>query len=211
MSDKFKQQLVEVAKLAYSKSLVNAHEGNLSIRVNDRVYITPSGVCKGFLDEDMIAVTDLNGRVLGGTHKPSSEIRLHLLTYAERPDIGAVVHSHAPYTTSYAVANKPIETKAYPEMIVFFGKIPLADYGTQSSDEIFRGVRKYIPDHDVVLLANHGVMTVGRDIYDAFFKLEAAESIAKVLTLSNILGGEKELPPEKLEELYNLRKGKKGE
>jgi L-fuculose-phosphate aldolase len=208
MTDRLKQQLVEVAKLAYDKGLVNAHEGNLSLRAGDKVYITPSGVCKGFLEQDMIAVTDLNGKVLEGTCKPSSEIRLHLLTYAERPDIGAVVHSHAPYTTAYAVANKPIKTKAYPEMIVFFGEIPLADYGTQSTDEIFHGVKKYIGNHEVVLLANHGVMTVGKDIYDAFFKLEVLKVLQGTYT-GKCTWGRKELPEEKLIELYNLRNGKK--
>jgi L-fuculose-phosphate aldolase len=205
MSDPIKQQLVDVAKLAYNKGMVNTYEGNLSVRNNEKVYITPSSVCKGLLSEEMIIVTDLSGNILEGNLKPSSEVRLHLLTYLSRCDIGAVVHAHAPYTTAYAVANKPIETKAYPEMIVLFDKIPVAQYGTPSTNEIFKGIEKYISSYDAILLANHGIMTLGKSIYDAFFKLEAAESIAKVLTLAKILGGEKDLPANKLEELYALR------
>ena len=205
MADMLKGQLVEVAKLAYNKGIVNAYEGNLSLRNGDRVYITPSGVSKGLLDEDMVVVTDLSGNILEGKLKPSSEIRLHLFSYRRRPDIGGVVHAHAPYTTAYAVANRPIETKAYPEMIMFFDKIPLADYGTPGTDEIFQGVEKYIENYDAILLANHGIMTVGKSVADAFFKLEAAESIARVLALAKILGGEKDLPASKLQELYDLR------
>lgn len=208
MSDILKGQLIEVARLAYNKGIVNAYEGNLSLRNGDRVYITPSGVSKGLLDEDMVVVTDLKGNILEGTLKPSSEIRLHLFSYRRRPDIGGVVHAHAPYTTAYAVANRPIETKAYPEMIMLFDKIPLADYGTPSTDEIFQGVEKYIENYDAILLANHGIMTAGKSVADAFFKLEAAESIARVLTLAKILGGEKDLPARKLQELYDMRNHK---
>lgn len=209
MSEQTKKQLVEIARLAYQKGLVNTFEGNLSILDNERVYITPSGVCKGILTEDMIAVTDLEGNALEGAYKPSSEIKLHLGVYKSRPDIKSVVHSHCPYATAYAIANKPIETKAYPEMIVLFDKIPLAAYGTQGTDEIFQGVREYIQDYDIILLANHGIMAAGKDAWDAFFKLEAAEAIAKTLTLAKLAGGEKELPPHKLEELYELRRKKR--
>lgn len=131
---------------------------------------------------------------------------MHLAAYRNRPDIKSVIHAHPPYATAFAVANKPIETKAYPEMIVLFGKIPLAAYGTPSTDEIHYGMDQYVKDYDIILLANHGVIAFGSNAYDAFFKLESAEGIAKVLTLAAQLGGEKELPQNKLEELYEMRK-----
>ncbi|MDP4180752.1 MAG: class II aldolase/adducin family protein [Bacillota bacterium] len=208
MLDEMKSQLVEVAKLAYKKGMVNTYEGNLSVRKGDFICITPSGVSKGLLNEDMISVIDLDGRIIEGSCKPSSEWRLHALSYINRTDINAVIHAHSPYTTAYAIANKAIETKAYPEMIVFFDKIPLADYGTQATDEIFDGVKKYIPDHDAILLANHGIITIGKDIYDTFYRLEAAESIAKALILSEFLGGGKDLPQAKIDELYEIRRNK---
>lgn len=204
LPDEIKKQIVEIARLMYSKNMVNTFEGNISARYNDKIYITPSGKCKGFLDTEMIAVTDLNGNVEEG--KPSSEIKLHLEAYRLRPDIQGVVHAHTPYSTAFALANKPIETKAYPELITFFGEIPLVKYGTPSTNEIFEGLHEHILSHDVVLLANHGVMAAGKDVFDAFFKLEAVESIAKVLYLSQSLGGEKELSADKLEEIYRLKK-----
>lgn len=201
-----KSSIVEVSKLMYQKGMVNAFEGNVSVLFNHRVYITPSAVCKGFLKEDMIVVTDMEGNVLEGKYKPSSEIKLHLAAYRYRPDIRSVIHAHSPYATAFALANKAIESRAYTEMIVLYDKIPLAPYGTPSTDEIHLGVRDLLKEYEIVLLANHGILSVGKDVYDSFFKLESAESMAKVLILTNQLGGEKELPEEKLKELYDLRK-----
>ncbi|KNY27101.1 class II aldolase/adducin family protein [Pseudobacteroides cellulosolvens] len=207
MLEHIKSQLIEIAKLAYNKEMVNTYEGNISIRNGNYICITPSGFPKCLLKEEKIPVIDLDGNVIEGNLKPSSEWKLHALSYINRPDINGIIHSHSPYTTAYAVANKSIETKAYPEMIVFFDKIPLAAYGTQSTDDIFRGVEEFIANYDVILLANHGVLSMGEDVYKAFYKLEAAESIAKVLILSEMLGGGKALSEENLEQLYRIRKG----
>lgn len=206
MLEQIKRQLIEVAKLAYDKEMVNTYEGNISIRNGNYICITPSCFPKSLLSEEMISVIDLEGNVIEGSLKPSSEWKLHTLSYIERSDVNGIIHSHSPYTTAYAVANKSIETNAYPEMIVLFDRIPLAAYGTQSTNEIFTGVREYIKDYDVILLANHGVISTGKDVYAAFYKLEAAESIAKVLILSEMLGGGKALQKEKLDELYDIRK-----
>lgn len=206
LSEVIKKSIIEVAKLMYDKGLVSPYEGNISVLYEEQVYITPGGVCKGYLSEDMIVVTDLNGNVLEGMYKPSSEIKLHLAAYGYRSNIRSVVHAHPPYATAYAVANKSIETKAYTEMIALFDKIPLAKYGTPSTDEIGIGIEEYIDTYDIILLANHGIVTVGIDLLDAFFKLEAAESMAKTLLLTNMLGGEKELPSDELEKLYDINK-----
>lgn len=210
LSEIVKKKIIEISKLMYDKGLVNPYEGNVSILEGEQVYITPRGVCKGYLSEDMIVVTDLNGNVLEGLYKPSSEIKLHLAAYRLRKDIRSVVHAHPPYSTAYAIANKPIETKAYTEMITFFDKIPLAKYGRPSTDEISAGIEEFISMYDIILLANHGIMAVGTDINSAFFKLEAAESMAKTLLFTNLLGGEKELPQSELEILSrNVKTGDK--
>ena len=209
MSEQIRKQIVEVSRLLYDKGMVNAYEGNVSILADNRLYITPSTTCKGFLTEDLIVVTDIYGNIIEGRRKPSSEIKLHLAAYRKRADIKAVVHAHSPYATAYALANKPIESRAYPEMIMLFDRVPLAVYGTPSTDEVYCGMDEHISNHDVILLANHGIIAVGSNVYDAFFKLEAAESIAKVLTFARLVGGEKELPSHKLEELYEIRRGKK--
>jgi L-fuculose-phosphate aldolase len=192
--EKIKNDIVVIAKLMYDKGLVNAYEGNISVRFDDTVYVTPSAECKGFLTSDMLVITDMEGTVLEGQCKPSSEIKLHLAAYKLRGDLKAVIHSHSPYATAYAVANKPIISNAYPEMITFFGQIPLAEYGTPGTDTVFAGLHKYINEFDVVLLANHGVVAVGTDIWDTYFRIEAAESIAKTLLLAEQAGGAVDLP-----------------
>jgi len=209
LSEIIRKKVVEVSKLMYDKGFVNPYEGNVSILHGEQVYITPTGVCKGYLSEDMIVVTDLNGNVLEGMYKPSSEIKLHLAVYKLRSDVTSVVHAHSPYATAYAIANKPIETRGYTEMISFFGKIPLAKYGQPSTDQISAGIEEFIYKHDIILLANHGIIAVGTDIHNAFFKLEAAESMAKTLLLTKLLGGEKELPESELERL--VKKGETGD
>ncbi len=198
MSKKARSEIIETAKLMYAKNMVNAFEGNLSMRAGGNIYVTPTAVCKGYLTEDQIVETDSIGRLTDSSQRVSSEFKLHLAVYEHRPEIHAVVHAHPPFTTAYAVANQPIETKAYPEMIVLYGRVPIAAYGTPSTDAIHADLPQYLPDHDVILLANHGVVAVGETVLDAFFKLESIESMAKTLLLTRLLGGEKTLPDEEL-------------
>jgi len=198
--------ILEVAKLMYEKEMANALEGNVSYRDSDRIYITPSGVCKGRLKSEMIAVVDLSGKQIEGDYTPSSELKMHLECYRLRRDVKAVIHAHSPYATAYSIANKPIVTKAYPEMIVVFDKVPIVEYGTPSTDEIHAGFSGVINCYDVFLLANHGIISVSPDVYDAFFRLEAVESTARILTIVEQLGGEQALPPDKIEKLYEVRR-----
>ncbi len=208
MNIDIRSKLVEVSRMMYQKGMVNAFEGNLSYLDGSYLYITPSGICKGFLNEEMITVTDLEGNIIEGNYKPSSEIKIHLECYSLRPDIKSVIHAHSPYATAYAIANKPIETKAYAEMIMLFGKVPLVKYGTPSTEDIYADLADYIHDYDVVLLANHGILSCGKDIFDAFFKLEAIEGIAKTLVISNLVGGEKDIDDDQLKILYEMKKSK---
>lgn len=196
--------ILKLSKLMYDKGMVNAFEGNLSVKTQEGILITPSQICKGFLTEDLLVETDMQGHIINGSAKPSSEILLHLEAYSIRSDIGAVIHAHSPYATAFAVANKAIETKAYPEMIVLYGKIPLVKYGTPSTPEICSDLKNHLWDHDVVLLANHGIVAVGKDLFEAYFKLESVESIAKVLLLTEILGGGRDLPPDEVSKLHQM-------
>ena len=195
-------EVVLVARLLYDKGLANAFEGNVSIASGDEVYITPSAVCKGFLQAEQIVVIDRKGMVLHADQvRPSSEYKLHLAIYATRPDVRGVVHAHPPYCTAFAVAGREIYADSYPEALALYHKIPLAPYGRPSTDDIWKGVIPFLSDYDIVLLANHGLVAVGPDVRQAFYRLESAESIAKVLILSEALSGPKALPPEELEAL----------
>jgi L-fuculose-phosphate aldolase len=198
MYEELKQVIVEIAKTMDQKNLVNTYEGNLSIKHDGRILITPSGRGKASLTPEIIAVIDENGRQIEGSVRFSSEFRLHAAAYRFRADAAAAIHCHAPYLTSFALNHEPIESQAYPEMINLFGKIPVVPYGTPGTDEIWAGMGPYIRNSKVVLLANHGALAVGLDLYEAFDLLQAAESIAHVLTLAHSRGKVKDLTPEQL-------------
>lgn len=198
-----KSDIVKIAKMMYQKEMVNAFEGNISIKNNDEIIITPSQICKGLLDESMLMTTNLDGQVLSGDYKISSETGLHIEAYKLRKNINAVVHAHSPYATAFAIANKPIESKAYPEMIALFKKVPIIKYGTPSTKEVYDDLKNYIFDYDIVLLQNHGIVAFGSDVFDAYFKLESIESIAKVLLLNQLLGGPSNLPDDEVKKLLS--------
>ena len=204
--DEIRAAILEIAKAMYDKRMVNAFEGNVSYRDGQRIYITPSAQCKGYLKSDMIAVVDMSGKQLEGDFFPSSELKMHLECYRLREDVKAVVHTHSPYATAFALANQPIISRAYPEMIVNFGEVPLVEYGTPSTDEICAGFLKYIYDYDALLLANHGVIAMSDDLFDAFFLIEAVENTAKTFVIAKQIGGARDLPPEKLERLHEMRR-----
>jgi len=206
MKTSIRSEIIRISKIMYAKSMVNALEGNVSVRDGERIYITPTGICKGYLEEDMLVVVDKDGNVLEGTYTPTSEMGLHLECYRLRPDISSVVHCHSPYATAFAIADKPIKSEAYPEMIIAFDQIPSIAYGTPSTSAVYAELGKYIDKIDVFLISRHGVVSVGRDLNDAFFKIEAAESIAKTLTLAKLLGGEAPLSESQIYTLYKMRK-----
>jgi L-fuculose-phosphate aldolase len=198
MYEDLKQIIVEVAKIMDQKNLVNTYEGNLSIKHDGKILITPSGKSKASLTAEMIAVIDDKGKQYEGRLRYSSEYQLHVAAYRLRDDVRAAIHCHAPYLTAYALNNQPIESRAYPEMINLFGKIPVVPYGTPGTGEIAAEMGPHLASSKVVLLANHGVLALGSDLYEAFNLTQAAESIAYILTLAHNLGRVVDLTPEQV-------------
>lgn len=197
-------ELLTVAKRLDEKNLVNAYEGNISIQKDGLTYITPTGKNKAFLTHEMIAVIDEDGNQIAGSCKPTSELRMHLDTYKIRADIGAVVHAHPPYMTAYALNNKDVETRAYPEMMGNFTKFHCAPYGRPGTEKILEGAVPILKKHDIALLGNHGVLTVGKTCTDAMNRMEAAEAITQVIYLSGQLGGEVPLPDDECNFFFSL-------
>lgn len=198
------KEILEVCQRLDSKGMVNAYEGNISIKRDGLIYVTPTSKNKAFLKEEMIAVFDEKTmEQVGGMYPASSEFPLHLCTYKERSDVESVIHCHAPYLTAYSLCNKPIESRAYPEMIGNFKKIEVAEYGTPGGDEIFKGVKPLISKNDIVIMANHGVIAVGKTVYDAMNKCEAAEAIAKVLYIAENVGKVVDLQDDEVQMFLN--------
>ena len=201
-----KQDIVEVGRRIYNLGFVASNDGNITVRINDNeVLTTPTGVSKGFMTPDMIIKVNMKGEVISGKLKPSSELKMHLDVYNNRPDVRSVVHAHPPTATGFAVAGIPLDRFVLPEIIISLGSIPIARYGTPSTDEIPLAVREYLQDHDAFLLANHGALTVGTDAFNAFYKMESMELFAKISFTARTLGRERELDSQQVTKLMEVR------
>src|ERR1700686_1375786 len=163
--------IVEIGRRMYARSYTASNDGNISVRLGEgRLLMTPKSVCKGFMTPDMMCITDLDGRKLQGERDPSSEMLMHLEVYRQRPDVQAVLPPHPPTATGFAVAGFPLDRAVLAEVVATLGSIPIAEYATPSTTELPEAVRKYIKAHDGLLLANHGALTVGADVFAAYFK-----------------------------------------
>jgi len=198
--------IVEVGRRMYARGYTASNDGNISVRLgSDRLLMTPKSVCKGFMTPDMMCVTDLDGRKLQGDRDPSSEMLMHLEVYRQRPDIQAVVHAHPPIATGFAVAGIPLNRAVLAEVLTTLGSIPIAEYATPSTKELPAAVRKYVKAHDGMLLANHGALTLGADLFSAYYKMETIEHFAKISLVARLLGNENVLAREEVARLQELR------
>lgn len=204
-----KKELCEIGRRIYNDGFVAANDGNFSVKIDDDTYyVTPTGVSKGFMTPEMICKVDGKGQLKepNGPWKPSSEFKMHLKVYEQRPDVKSVVHAHPPIATSFAIAGIALDKLIMPEAIIFLGAVPIAQYGTPSTMEIPESIEPYLQDYDAVLLANHGALSFGCDLNTAFFRMESTEFYAKLLMYSRLLGGEKEIPCGEVKKLVELRK-----
>jgi L-fuculose-phosphate aldolase len=197
--------IIEVGKLLYERSYVVSSDGNVSIRLDEnRVIATPTMTCKGRMTEDSLAITDMDGRALND-RKASSELAMHLLIYKMRPDIKAVCHAHPPHGTAFAVAGLAIDAPILSEVILTLGCVPLTGYGTPSTDELTDAMKPFVEHHNALLMANHGAVAYGADLWQAFDRLETLEHTARIAILARSLGGANDLPKDAIAKLVNIR------
>lgn len=199
---------LEVCHRLYNKGFVAASDGNVTYRVEEGKFLaTPTGFCMGDLRADDLLLIDESGSVSEGRHNPSFELPMHLAIYKLRADVRAVVHAHPPYCTGFAAAGIPLDECVLPEIVVTIGSIPLTNYGTPSTEEITQAVSRVIRTCDALLLANHGAVTVGGELMDAYYKMERIEHYAHILFVARQLGGAIQLTPEQVERLKRLQEG----
>jgi L-fuculose-phosphate aldolase len=204
--EQIRADIVEVGRRLWQRGYVAANDGNISMRLDDRRMITtPANVSKGFMTPDMMVITDFEGRKLSGDRKASSEIKMHLQVYRDRPDANAVVHAHPPTATGFAVAGIPLDKAVLAEVVTTLGSIPIAEYATPSTDELPAVISKYLKAHDGVLLANHGALAIGPDLFTAYHRMETIEHFAKISLVSRTLGREHLLSHEEVQRLQGLR------
>lgn len=204
-----KKQICEIGRRIYSQGMVAANDGNVSVKLNDHEFLcTPTGVSKGFMTPEYICKVNEKGEVIQANpgFRPSSEIKMHMRVYKERPDVKSVVHAHPIFATSFAIAGIPLTQPIMPEAVIALGCVPIAEYGTPSTDEIPDAVEKYLQYFDAVLLANHGALTYSDSLLNAYYKMESLEFYAKLLFNSKMLGGPKELSQSQVQRLYQIRR-----
>ena len=200
-----RETLCQVCLLLYQRGYVVSNDGNVSVRIGeDQVLITPSGVSKGRLTPDVLVVCDLEGRVLAARLHPSSESAMHLLVYRERPDVGAVVHAHPPAATAFSICRRPQAQHYLPETIRWLGEVPVAPFALPSTSQVPDSLRPYVAGCNGALLANHGAIAWGRDLWHAFDRMEQVEQTAKIFALVHQLGGGVELSPEQVGAIRGL-------
>jgi len=205
--DNIREKITEIGKLLKQAGLIIATDGNISVKINNNILITPSGIPKWKMKKEDIVKIDMDGNVLEGNKKPSSEYKMHTGIYKERADVFSVIHTHSPYATAFAAAHTPIEP-VVAEAVLSDVYIPVAPYAAPSTNEVPESIKDLIKKHNSILLANHGVVTVGKDLYETYYRAERVEYIAKIVLLSKILGGAKPLSKkdiEKIKKLWEIR------
>lgn len=203
-----KEKIIEIGRRMYMKGFVAANDGNISCRLSpDIILTTPTGVSKGFMDGDMMVKMTLDGKVLSdGPYKPSSEVKMHIRAYMENPEIMAVTHAHPPVATSFAIAGIGLDQPILTEAIMALGSVPIAKYATPGTDEVPDSIAPFCRDFNAVLLANHGALTWGDSLMQAFYRLESVEYFATIMMYTgNIIGKSNKLSCEQIAPLLETR------
>ena len=202
----YREDIVEVGRLMFQKSWVAANDGNITIRLDaERILATPTGISKGMMHADDLLVLDLHGNKISGRRERTSEIAMHLKIYELRPDIRAVVHAHPPVTTGFATAGRALNMALLPEVVIGLGCVPLAAYGLPGTPELTEPMLPLIPRYDAVLMANHGAVCYGEDVFQAYFRMETIEHFARIALVAELLGGPNVLPRREVDKLLDSR------
>lgn len=205
--DKLRQQICEVGQKLYDKGFVAANDGNISVKISDNeILVTPTGVSKGGMKPEEMVKMSLDGQIIESNGRPSSEVKMHIQVYLINPSVNAVVHAHPPIATAFAVARKPMEKPIIAEAVVNLGVVPVADFALPGTTDVPDSIKPYVKDYNAVLLANHGLLTWGVDLKEAFFRMESVEHYGKVLLYVDQIGGAHEFTSNEIEELLKIRK-----
>src|SRR5579872_620194 len=204
---KLKEQICEIGRRVYARGFAAANDGNITVRLSEKEFLcTPTMVSKGYLKPEDICKVDLEGKQLAGTRKRTSEVLLHLAIYKQRPDINAVVHCHPPHATAFAVAHEPIPKCVLPEVEVFLGEVPIAEYETPGTQRFAETIVPFVKDCNTIILANHGTVTFGPTLENAYFNSEIIDAYCKILILARQLGRVNYFTDEQTRELLTLKK-----
>ena len=203
---KLREQMCDIGRRIWQKSFCAGNEGNHSFRMsNGKFLCTPTGVSKGFLKPDDLCVVDGSGKQLSGKLKRTSEFLMHAQIYAARPDVNAVIHSHPPHATAFAVAGVELPTCIHPEAEVFLGPVRTAKYVTPGDNRLGESLLPYVKDSNTIVLENHGVVCFHASLEQCYYQLEIVDAYSRILLLAKQLGSVKALTGQEMGELINLK------
>ncbi|MBW4082653.1 class II aldolase/adducin family protein [Paenibacillus sp. S150] len=208
LEKKLRLQICDIGRNLFNKDFIAANDGNISARLSeDEVLTTPTGVSKGYLEPHMLVKVNLQGEILEAQedYRPSTEVKMHLRIYRELPGMNGVVHAHPPFGTAFAIKGEALDKMMMPESVIAMGDIPLAKYGTPSTEEVPDSIMPFLGKKTAVLLESHGALSWGKDVMGAYMNMERLEYTAKLTFLTRMIDGERELPPNRIEELVALR------
>lgn len=200
-----KSDIVAAGRRLYERGLVASNDGNISVREGESVWATPTNVSKGAMTEDMLVRLDLDGNVLEGRLKPSSEIKMHLAIYRANPDLRAVVHAHPPAGTAFASAGLPLDSAILQETVVQLGVVPLAPYALPGTQELAESCAPLCREYNAALLEYHGATTWGESLTQALHRMESVEYYAQILMKLRLMGAERPMTREQVNGLLSLR------
>jgi L-fuculose-phosphate aldolase len=201
-----REDIIRIGQLVFQKGWVAANDGNITIRLDaERVLATPTGVSKGMMQVDDLIIVDMKGNKISGRAERTSEIAMHLTVYEMRPDIKAVLHAHPPVATGFATAGKSLNLALLPEVVISLGCVPLAAYGLPGTAALTEPMLPLIPKYDAVMMANHGAVCYGEDVYKAYFRMETMEHFARIQLVAELLGGPQVLPRSEVDKLLDSR------
>ena len=202
-----RKAIIDIGQRMYIRGFVAANDGNISVRTGENeVWATPTGVSKGYMKKKMLVKVNLDGNLLEGTYRPSSELKMHLRAYRENSAIRSVCHAHPPVCTCYAIAGIPLDVPILAEAIISLGDVPVAPYAELGSKEVPEAIAPFCHTHNGILLANHGVVTWAADPYAAYYRLESMEHYARILLITDkILGKQNLLTKEQIDTLLAMR------
>jgi L-fuculose-phosphate aldolase len=199
-------EIVQLGRMLHQNGFVAATDGNLSVRLDERrLLVTPTCISKGWMRNSDMVIVDMEGKRLAGKRRVSSEIGMHLLIYRMRPDVQGIVHAHPPTATGFAASGYDLNRPLVCEVVVGLGSIPLARYGTPGTPELTDALEPLVPNHDAILMANHGVVTFGSSLECAYMKMETVEHFAKIALVAHLLGNEQPLGDKEVAKLHEVR------
>ncbi|MBN1298411.1 MAG: class II aldolase/adducin family protein, partial [Actinobacteria bacterium] len=201
-----RNDIIDICKRVHANGWVAANDGNISIKISpNTVLCTPTGMSKGYMRTDQLIKVDMDGNKIEGSLEPSSEILMHLDVYKNKEGINSVVHAHPPFATGFAVAGVDLDQCIMPEIIIGLGSIPTAKFGTPSTMEIPESIRPFLKEHNVFLLENHGALSLGQDVFQAYYRMESLELFAKISLVARLLGNVNILSEDNVKKLIKVR------